>query len=924
MKNKIIALMLILTLVLPFGSVFAKVSEDKVPELMQALEFITSSEIAEDKEITRGEFVILAAKLVTINNYKNLASPCKFKDVTEEDKFYHEVNLLQQMGIIHGENDAEFRPNDPIELNDACKILIHIMGYQHFAFNGNYLAVADQRGLLSGLNVEGNTFSCKSALKLIYNTLEADISDYNQIDGASSNEYSELFMTKRLGIYKIKATVTDDSIISLTGDTKIKEGYLLVGGELFKNDTDRNDLLGYTIEGFYKKDIETNENVMIYAFVKETETIVKTLSCDQIANYDAYTYEYYPDVDVDEKEELFLDFKYKIIYNGKIYKEDEALPTFTKTIPELLQPETGSVRLTDTDSDGDFDIVSVLDYESYIISSIDYDEYKIYGKSGVTPGTVDFSAAINSLNIITPNGDYIKDFAKILVDDVVSIGFSADGRHAEVVIANKKGEGFIQSADAESYVIGDETYNFAPEYVTYIQGVDEPTPGTVAEYYLTFENKIIYAKKAGETNAIYARITGVKGKLNDFNPQLSLQLYLENNSYDYYEFAKNVWIDGVRYKEGQLQDIYNYLFVANNFSATGEYYGIVLVKLNADDEIYFIDTPYKESAGNPNTLTEGDNTLHVLRRGEKATGRYIHSSFSFQGYWLAHNDAKFIVVADVAEKPEEDMLITNITTKDASNINTQFVEMMAFSTEENSFIADAVVRIVEKYKGSIPENGEYKVILKVSDALNKAGEPVKKVTVTNGKVIKDYYTEDYDTLVCTCGSTYCAATPIEPGPGDIVKFTLDGTTIVDGSCFVAYDYSEDKQWTYVSERTHLETGGVPTKQNSYGSWYARYAVLSGYMNKLDFETSQWVIDFYPYRTSETYRGNFITDGPYENFEAVYTLRDAYTITVNPAKGTMRPRLNSEIKQYDNGLGIMKKYFLLMYNGYPYCIVEYEN
>lgn len=922
MKNRIIALILVLALMLPFEAAFAKVSESKVPELLQALDIIPSAESVKDETITRGEFAKLSAKLITINNYQNLVTPSKFKDVTEEDDFYHEVNLLQQMGIIHGESDSEFRPNDPIELNDACKILIHIMGYQHFATNGNYLAVADQRGLLSGISVEGSTFSYKTALKLIYNVLEADISDYNSIDGMSSNDYTEIFMTKRLDIYKIKATVTDDSVISLTGDSKIKDGYIMVGGDLFKNETGRNDLLGYTIEGFYKKDIETEENVMVYAFVKENESVVVTLTGDDVKSYANHTYTYYPDPEYDETEELFVDPNYKLIYNGKVFKAEDALPSFTLTIDQMMKPEVGQVKLTDTDNDNIYEIVSILDLDSYIISSMDYEDFKIYGKSGVTPGTVDFSAAKSDLNVVSPTG--IKtEFSKIMAGDVISVGFSADGGHAEVIIANEKGTGTIQAKDGNCYIIGDKEYELAPEYVTYIASAGEPELGTNVEFLLTYEGKIIFAENAGELGVVYARITGLKGNLNDFNPQLSLQLYLENNSYDYYDFAKTVIIDGNRYKN-DLAGIYNYLFVANDFSATGEYYGIVLVKLNADDEIYFIDTPYKESAGNPNTLTEGDNTLHVLRRGEKATGRYIHSSFSFQGYWLAHNDAKFIVVADVAEKPEEDMLITNITTKDASNINNQFVEMMAFSTEENSFIADAVVRIVEKYKGSIPENGEYKVILKVSDALNKAGEPVKKVTVTNGKVIKDYYTEDYDTLVCTCGSTYCAATPIEPGPGDIVKFTLDGTTIVDGSCFVAYDYSEDKQWTYVSERTHLETGGVPTKQNSYGSWYARYAVLSGYMNKLDFETSQWVIDFYPYRTSETYRGNFITDGPHENFEAVYALRDAYTITVNPAKGTMRPRLTSEIKQYDNGLGIMKKYFLLMNNGYPYCIVEYEN
>ena len=922
MKNKIIALILVLALMLPFEAAFAKVTEDSVPNLLQALDIIPSAEGVKDETITRGEFAILAAKLVTINNYKNLADSCKFVDVKEDDEFYHEVNLLQQMGIIHGENDAEFRPNDPIELNDACKILIHIMGYQHFAVNGNYLVVADQRGLLSGINVDGNTFSHKLALKLIYNVLEADISDYNSIDGMSSNDFNEIFMTKRLGIYKIKAIVTDDSVISLTGESKIKDGYIVAGGDLFKNETGRNDLLGYTIEGFYKKDIETEENVMVYAFVKESENIVVTLTGDDVESYANHTYTYYPTPERDETEELYVDPNYKLIYNGRLFKAEDAHPSFNLTIEQMMNPAVGQVRLTNTDNDGDYEIVSVLDLKSYIISSIDYDNFKFYGKAGVTPGTVDLSAAKDSLNIKSPNGDYITDFTKVLADDVVSVGFSADGKHAEIIISNNKGTGYIQSADNESYIIGDVTYDFSPEYVTYIATADEPTPGMETDYYLTYENKIIYASKAGETGSIYARLIGFKGDFNDFDPHLSLKLYLENNSYDYYELANTVLVDGVRYKNN-IQGIYNYLTVENNFTATGEYYGIILVKFNANDEVIFIDTPYKESAGNPKTATEGDNTLHIMKYGEKAVARYSNVNLSFQGKWLADVNAKFIVVADNATSPEKDTLMASITSSTASSLNNQLAEMIAFSTKANSITADAVVRVIESSKPDTTGNIKWQIVLKIKDAINEKGEPVKKITVTDGKVIKDYLTESVNSLICQCGSVHCDRTPLEVGVGDIIKIALTDNVILDGGAFIAYDYSEDQQWAYSSEKRHLETAGVPDKQTGYASRYTWYTVLSGYLNRLDFEAAEWIIDYLPFKSSDEYRDSVIVEGPFENHPYITTMRDCYTVEVDVAKGTIRPKLTSEIKQYDDGLGVIKKYFILMYNGAPYCVFSYK-
>lgn len=926
MKNKILSLILVIALMLPFGVVDAAISSDNLPELMTALDFIPSAESATDVEITRGEFAILATKLINISNIENIGEPSKFSDVPVNHPSYHSVTLLKNMGVIHGETNTEFNPDEPILLADACKIIIHIMGYEHLVVNGNYLTVAANKKLLNGISVEGKTMSVKTALKLIYNTLEADISDYNRFDGNSSGDYYETFMSKRLGIYKISGLVSDDGNISLTGDSHIKENQVKVGSYVFENETGNSDLLGYTIDGFYKLDDVTDKYVLLYAYVKEYDNSVIVINSDNIIGYQDYTYEYYPDETKDDSEEINIAPSYKLIYNGRIYKAETAAPSFTLTVNDMMKPKFGSVKLTDVDADGEYDIVSVLDYKNYFVASVDFDTYTIYGNTKYTPGVLPLGEASHNMNVTSASG--IKtEFTKILADNVVSVGISADGKHAEIVISANKIETYIQYMDTEGYISDDVVYKFSPEFETYMATNNKPEVGDNAILYLAFDGSVVCAKMAGESDVYYACLLGFSST-RGLNKKVSLKLYTQNNDWAYYDLADKVYVDGNKYTDHE--DIYYYLAEVNDFTVTGEYSGIILVKFNSKDEVNYIDTPYKASVGNPNYLTENDNSLHVMENGQKQVVRFKREAYAFEGFYRATQNSTYIIMGDRAEKPENDIIFTTLSdTSSVSDMNNNFCEVMAFSTTANSFIADAIVRYMPHTFGSVSDNIQYHVVLKVANAINKAGELVKKVTVTNGKVIKDYYTESEDTLICKCGSTHCSVTPIVVSVGDIVKFKLNSQNVILDDCiFVAYDYDTNTQWAYVKESSHEGTAANPTKQNAYGSEFSRYAVLYGYLDSMQGETGKWIFDFIPYYTSDTYRGTVVRRGPYYNdinnitMPWIYSMQEAYVIDVNVSTGKVKNRLVSELKQYNNGNGVLKKYFVLSSQNMPYCVINY--
>ena len=234
-------------------------------------------------------------------------------------------------------------------------------------------------------------------------------------------------------------------------------------------------------------------------------------------------------------------------------------------------------------------------------------------------------------------------------------------------------------------------------------------------------------------------------------------------------------------------------------------------------------------------------------------------------------------------------------------------------------LADIVIDVREHSLNVFNGTQELYVVLDVADCINSNGDTVKKITVTDGRYIRDYMTESEDTLICECGSGYCSNTPIVVDRGDIVKFYLNQSgAIPKKGIFVMYDKSTDTQWSYSNELSHNGTPDEPTKKTiDINNFRAQYALIKGQLLDSEDQSAYWNIDYFPFRMYTDYRGSIHTTTPGSDIKKYFSMRDAHVIEVDLRRGTFENLLISDI--IPNG---GKTYLLLVNKNVPYCIVSY--
>lgn len=897
-----------------------KLSDEQI-SLLTAIEMYNKDALLSEK-VTRAQFADMLVKSIFEDPEYLIEGTESFKDVNADDEYYNSIMLLKNLKVTFGDGMGNFNPEEEILTNDAIVMAVRFLGYTKIAEREGYIPFAAQKGISKDMHYTyDETLSRYNALLLVFNVLNTDVSD-RFVDETIASTYIKAYRK----IFVIEGIVTNDGIISLSGETKIREGQIVINDYVFENKTGNTELLGYNVRAYYKYDDDDAFPVLLSAYVKSSSSDTMILDSQQLVNYSNNIYTYYSDIENEVESEINVSRDYTLIFNGHVYKAETAEEGFNLSVDQMMMPETGSVKLIDTDSDREYDLVMVKYYNDYVVESYDVENLKIYGKTEITPGTVDLKSA----NVRYYNSSMRETtFDLIHSGYVVSVAKSADGTKAEVIINPNNISGVLNSSDESEYVLGGETYGFSKTYKKYINenlasSKVLPYPGDNCTLYVNFQNKILFSSMESRDSAQYGILTSVGYVGRGFGKKIAFEIFTEENNVVTFDTADRVKIDGTVFKN--IDDIYKYLKVTNDFTVDGEFSGLIMYSLNSEKQINYIDTPYYEENGNQNANKENENTLHVMKNGEKQVVRYRNDKQTFSGKFLGRADTLYISMPDAVDDIREDMVVTTLTdTSNISNANGTLVEVMAFSTDTASMYADVVVRYLARSKSNLSDNLQYYVVENIADVRDNDGEHVKRLTLTNGKVKKDYLTESSDSLKCRCNSGPCAAHPLEVEEGDIIKVCFNKyDRIADGGAFIAYDCSTGLHWAVCSEDVHSGTQTEPVIQSAKASEYTRYSVFKGYLNRREGEAAEFMISCWPFEENSSFRGRSIKTEMEYNTKKIFSLEDAYVIEVNSsANRFIRNITTNELKAYNDGLAEMENIMILTYNHAPYLIVVYK-
>ena len=471
---------------------------EKPIQILSALDIMNGDENGQyrpDDTIIRSEVTKMVIHALGLEDAaKSAGGVTKFPDVKADHWANGYINLATSSGIIIGDDNGFFRPNDAITYAEAMTIMVRALGYEPIAdqkggFPSGYMSVATSNGLTK--NVEGSMhepIKRGSVAFLTTNTLETNLMEQT---GFGSNINYEV-VDKTLLVDKLKVTRDSGQITAIPsagieGDSSLAKGQIKIGDNVYETAYNMNNLLGYNVEYYVKTDNIGTETVIL-ALPEDEKNKTLNITGEM---FNAITtknsnkaIEYYKSEDSSRVSYAELSPKATLIYNGK----------YSEMSDELLnmKDKSGKVTLLDTDRDGKYDIAFVTYYENMVVEEVTATG-KIVDKYGLPTLKLD-----ENVDYRIRRGLEEIEVTDLQEYDVLSIAASKDKEVYDIIVTNKTVEGKVTGNNDKGIFINNELYKIAANYT---QDINIGVEGT---FYLDVEGKIAALDTTSQLSTNYA------------------------------------------------------------------------------------------------------------------------------------------------------------------------------------------------------------------------------------------------------------------------------------------------------------------------------------------------------------------------------------------------------------------------------------
>ena len=506
--NKIVAGILAAAAVAAQGSVFASVLPEDVAgtryeepiQILSALKIMTGDEDGKfrpEDTIKRSEVAKMAIHALGLEEAaKAAAGVSKFPDVPTWHWANGYVNLATSQGIIIGDDEGNFRPDDQITYAEAMTILVRATGYEPAAeakggFPQGYIVVGAENNL--NKNVTGSNMDPISRGNVAYMTNNALTVKLMERKGFGEDETYEVtdktLLQDKLGVTKDEGQIVAIEKTSLTGSSNLTEGQVQIGDKIFETAYNMNNLFGHNVT-YYWHENDDGDDEIILALSQSQKNATVTITADQFEQVTEKNgnkvLEYLKNEDDSRVSSVTLSADAKLIYNGKAETMSDDLIDMTD--------KSGKIVVLDSDRDGKYDIVYVMEYENMVVEEVTATG-KIIDKYGAP--TLNLGED-QDIRYSIKNGLQEVALEDLKEYDVLSIAASKDKELYEINVSNRVVEGKVTGKDDKGFYIGEEHYKVASNYQETIE------LGAEGRFYLDIENKIAAVDTNVEVSRNYA------------------------------------------------------------------------------------------------------------------------------------------------------------------------------------------------------------------------------------------------------------------------------------------------------------------------------------------------------------------------------------------------------------------------------------
>lgn len=682
-----------------------------------------------DDPITRSEVTKIAVALKGLSKIAGSQTTSKFPDVSDDHWAKGFINVGTTQGLVIGDGEGNFRPDDVITYPEVMTILVRAVGYEPKAqagggYPGGYISAGNSMGLTNGISAPARTtgtISRGEVALMAYNALDVNIMEQKDFGNNPSFIITdETLLTTAHDSKKIEGFVTAVGQSSLDGVT-CEKGEIIIDGKTYRAEgVDMRNILGLYVDA-YVTDTSKNRPTVKVVVNTAGKNSLTTIAADDIISVTSSstgkTISYYVGK---KKYTKTVPAKAMVVYNGK-----------SGSMDDLSLIESGSIMIADHNKDKT--VVFVNETVNYVVDEVIMTSDRIIDKYGKSPLTLDkdddkVTFALEKVNKII-GIDELSEW------DVITLTMSKDKSVIHgIVTRNEKSGKITEIEDGKVYIDG-SAYEVAKNYTEEIKLGDEGT------FYLDYENKIAAFDKSASSGRDYAYLTNI-GVKSGFDATLELEFLTGDGKTTIYKAADKIKVNSKTYSspeeakkaiggKGQLLTI-----VLNSEGRIAE----VVKSLEGEiDEKEFMLNFVKEDAvftSKTSQLSAEDMTVRIdkntvvfdIPEDAKDTDEYTVTDVSYFADGGKYNVAVYDVSEDLTAGA---VIVTASQSKVNEEDSAVIVDKLTSSKDENG---DSIVKLYGYQKGErITLTGKTDIFKKGTSSLEK-GDIIQVKADSKGNV----------------------------------------------------------------------------------------------------------------------------------------------------------------------------------------------
>ncbi len=496
-----------------------------------------------DDSIRRSEFAKVAVTAMGLDNVAASSSyKTKFPDVHENHWANGYINVATQQGIVIGDDEGNFRPDDSISYAEAMTILVRIIGHGPAAetrggFPTGYMVVGAQNGLSKNASAGANEAVKRGMVsQMTFNALTAKMMEQT---GFGNNEKYEVvdktLLSDVLGVEKGTGQITAVGISSISGNSSLKDNEVRIGDKVYTASESAlpsvRNLLGFNVT-YYVAEDQYGDDELILARAGENQNNAITVTA---ANFESISAEdgentvikYWQNKETDKKaKELVVSSSAKMIFNGKAIDFDA----------EKLQPQSGRTTFLDIDGDDVYDLCFVTSLSNIVVEDVLTNSHKITDKYGNPSLILDPKDKDTKFTII--RAGQVISLSDLKEWDVLSVAKSVDGSIISIEVSTASVSGMVTEIEGDYRTIGGKQYEIAKNYKEDIKLGDEGT------FYLDIEGKIAAVDASRTLSSNYAYVSNA-ALSRGFDQVLEVKVFNKNGEVVILKSGEKIAINGV-------------------------------------------------------------------------------------------------------------------------------------------------------------------------------------------------------------------------------------------------------------------------------------------------------------------------------------------------------------------------------------------